>query len=263
MTPKGMRRSFHFGVDVSCRNGTPVYATVSGRVVLQSFRPETVTVVTGDGRTELQYWHIRPAVRNGRHVVAYRTVIGQVLAPWAHVHLAEMHGGVYLNPLRPGAMGPFVDGTRPTITSLRVEQDGRRATLDAARSVDIVVEAFDRTPIRIVAPWNDKPVTPAVIRWRLVDIAGGATTRWMTAVDVRRVIPSDDRYDEVFARWTRQNKAHRPGRYRFLLADDVSPSWPVLAHPCAVQVEATDLGGNRTVRAFLLPGAAAALAGTA
>ena len=28
MTPKGMLSSFHFGIDVSCPNGTPVYATL-------------------------------------------------------------------------------------------------------------------------------------------------------------------------------------------------------------------------------------------
>ena len=31
MTPKGMHSGFHFGIDISCPNGTPVYATLDGR----------------------------------------------------------------------------------------------------------------------------------------------------------------------------------------------------------------------------------------
>src|SRR5262245_5496215 len=62
MTPKGMHRGVHFGIDISCPNGTAVYATLDGTVRLESFRPEVVTVVGRDGRTEFEYWHIRPAV---------------------------------------------------------------------------------------------------------------------------------------------------------------------------------------------------------
>ena len=40
MTPSGMTHTFHFGIDISCPDGTPVYATMSGTVYLESFRPE-------------------------------------------------------------------------------------------------------------------------------------------------------------------------------------------------------------------------------
>ena len=46
---KGTTRSFHFGIDISCPDGTPVYATMSGRVVLDRVHRETVSIV-GAGR---------------------------------------------------------------------------------------------------------------------------------------------------------------------------------------------------------------------
>src|SRR5215510_2869208 len=45
MTPKGMHSGFHFGIDISCPNRTPVYATMDGTVRVESFRPEVVTIV--------------------------------------------------------------------------------------------------------------------------------------------------------------------------------------------------------------------------
>ena len=63
-------KAFHFGIDISCPNGTAVYATLDGVVRLESFRPEVVAIVGRDDRTELQYWHIRPAVANGERVRA-------------------------------------------------------------------------------------------------------------------------------------------------------------------------------------------------
>ncbi len=252
MTPKGMTHTFHFGVDVSCPNGTAVYATITGTVELESFRPEVVSVQADDGRTEFQYWHISPAVRHGRRVVAYRTVVGHVEAPWAHVHFSEMRDGRYVNPLRRGAMTPFADTTRPAIRSLRVERNGQVLTSSSPNDpVDLVVEAVDTTPLAVPAPWNDKPVTPAVLRWRLVDGSGDRVIAWTTAVDVRQVVPPNDEYDTVFARWTRQNKAARPGRYRFHLARgldmrDLAPG------AYMIEVEARDVRGNAVVGRFPL-----------
>lgn len=245
-TPKGITRTFHFGVDVACANGTAVYATTDGRVRLESFRPEVVAVVAGDGRTEIQYWHVKPAVASGQRVVAYRTVVGHVVAPWAHVHLAEVRDGRYVNPLRPGGLRPFVDGTRPWVRELRVEHDGRVLAGAVSGAFDLVVEAYDATPLPVPAPWTGKPVTPALLRWRLLGGAGRAAAPWRTAVDVRRTMPSNDLYASVYAHWTRQNKAHRVGRYRFYLAHGLDAS-RLPPGRYAVQVEAADVSGN-TVR---------------
>ena len=171
MTPKGMRSGFHFGIDISCPNGTAVYATLDGVVRLESFRPETVAVVGRDGHTEFQYWHIKPAVRNGQRVQAYVTVVGWAEPPWEHVHFSERRDGVYVNPLRPGALGPFADTTKPWLEQLRAEVGGRPVSI-ARGAVDLVVEAYDETPIRVPGRWGGKPVTPALLRWRLTTAVG-------------------------------------------------------------------------------------------
>jgi len=250
MTPKGMESSFHFGVDICCSNGTAVYATIDGVVRLESFRPEVVAIVGRDDRTELQYWHIRPAVANGQRVRAYRTVVGRVEAPWEHVHFSEMRDGVYLNPLRPGALGPFVDTTRPWIKQLRAEGDGRPMPVAATHgSVALVVEAYDTTPIAVPGSWGGKPVTPALVRWRLTTPGARAVGAWRTAIDHRLTIPSNDRYRTQYARWTRQNKRNRIGRYRFVLA----AAWDTRALADGrylVEVASADVSGNRTIARF-------------
>ena len=114
----------------------------SARVVPAEF----VSVVGRDGQTEFQYWHIRPAVASGQHVSAYRTVIGWVQAPWEHVHFSEMRDGVYVNRLRPGALGPFTDATRPSVKQLRASAGGSVIPTRATRgTVELVVEASTRS----------------------------------------------------------------------------------------------------------------------
>lgn len=211
--------TFHFGVDVSAPDGTAVYATVSGRVVLESHRPETVSVRADDGHTVFAYWHLVRTVDDGQRVTAYRTVLGRIAAGWGHVHFAESRDTAYLNPLRRGAMGPYADDTCPWVRQLRLERGDRVfAGSVAAGKVDLVVEAYDAVPLRIPGAWAGKPVTPASVAWRVASRGGRASTAWRTVFDVRITLPPAHAFTAVYARWSRQNCARRLGRYRFYLA---------------------------------------------
>jgi len=235
----GESRQFHFGVDVSAPNGTPVYATTTGTVFIHPLHATTVAIV-GPAGVEFSYWHVVPTVRSGERAIAYETMIGRIEAPYGHVHFSEARNGRYLNPLRPGAMGPFTDNTRPSVTSVRVDVDGR---------VALVVEAYDETPLAVPRPWHDLPVTPALVRWRLVDSEGRSVLGWKTVVDFRLTIPPASAYEEVWAQGTTQNHVRLPGRYQFYL----SRGLPGLrAGAYVVEVAARDTRGNATSTRFPL-----------
>ena len=76
----GSSRSFHFGIDISAPNGTPVYAVRAGEVHLEGGR--SLAVVAGD--TAFGYWHIVPAVAHRQRVEQHQ-LLGHVEAPWLHL----------------------------------------------------------------------------------------------------------------------------------------------------------------------------------
>jgi hypothetical protein len=204
---------FHFGVDISAPDGTPVYASVTGRIVVEG---ETVVVRSPDG-VDFEYWHVVPTVVTGAWATAYRTVVGRVAHGWGHVHFSERVDGAYVNPLRPGAMGPLIDTTVPLMRRVRVQRSGRRVNrYHVTGRVDLLAECLDVTPVRVPAPWNDKPVVPALVRWRLTGLAR-TIVDWRTAADFRRHIPEPSAYRDVYGVGTRQNRPYRPGQYLFLL----------------------------------------------
>ena len=236
--------SFHDGVDVSAPDGTAVYAVAPGRVSLEG--KQIVAVVAG-GR-DFGYWHIVPAVKNGAHVPLHG-LLGHIAPTWGHVHFAERTvgpgpQGTYWNPLRKGALTPFADFGAPVVS--RIVSSLPAGALSGL--VDFVVEALDHTPIPAPAPWHGIPVTPALVRWRLLR-GSKAVVPWRVAVDARTsfvpdvVANSDVHFGDVYAPGTRQNHPNKPGLFRFWLARgfDTRP------HPdgkYAVEVEAADLRGN-------------------
>ena len=234
----GESRQFHFGVDISAPNGAPVYATITGSVYIHPLHRTTVAIV-GAGGVEFSYWHVVPAVRSGQRAIAYKTVIGRIEAPYGHVHFSERRNGRYLNPLRSGAMGPFVDDTRPRVASVRIEHAGSA----------LVAEAYDETPLVVPRPWQELPVMPALVRWRLFDIEARSILGWRTAADFRITIPPASAFDEVWAPGTTQNHVRAPGRYRVYLSRRLSG---LRAGAYFVEVMARDTRGNVAVERFAL-----------
>jgi len=230
---QGESRQFHFGIDISAPNGTPVYATLSGTAYIHSLHSTTIEIVGADG-VAFSYWHVVPSVRSGQRVVAYETVIGRIEEPYGHVHFSERRDGRYVNPLRSGAMGPFVDETKPEVRSV-IARDGL-----------LVAETYDETPLAIPRPWHDLPVMPALVRWRLLDARGRVVIGWRTAVDFRLTIPNASSFDDTWASGTTQNHVRVPGRYRLALASDLK------AGRYVVEVAVSDTRANASERRFPL-----------
>jgi hypothetical protein len=234
---------FHFGIDIAAKDGTAVYAVASGTAY--PYHGRSVAVLEPDGGV-FSYWHIVPAVRTGQ-LVQRHELLGHVAVPWAHLHLSEIVDRCYRNPLRRGGVGPFRDRTAPTITRVDVLVDGRRTSpSDAAHGhISIVVEAFDTTPRAVPPPWARLPVTPALLRWRVVG-GGGDASQWRIGVDFRSTKLATRRFHRVYARGTRQNHANAPGRYRFR----VMTGWDTRSRADGqyrLEIEASDTRGNRTI----------------
>jgi hypothetical protein len=235
----GSSRAFHFGIDISAPNGTPVYAVRRGVVHMEGGR--SLSVVSGD--VAFGYWHVIPAVHHLERVAQFQ-LVGHVQAPWLHVHFAERRGGAYRDPLRRGALTPWRDTTRPQVTEIVLSRRGRALSPHAVSgAVDVIAVAQQLPPLPVPPPWSDLPVTPALLRWRVRH--GGRTVRpWHTPIDFGRELLPQDAFRRVYAPGTRQNRAGTPGLYRFYLAH----TWSTTLFPDGayhLDVEAVDLRGNR------------------
>jgi hypothetical protein len=104
---------FHVGIDIQAREHQRVFALQDGiaHVVARGTVDERVQV--GD----FLYWHVRHRVREGQPVAALRTALGRLVHNARHLHLSEVRGGRYLNPLRRGGrvLAPLADTLAPVI----------------------------------------------------------------------------------------------------------------------------------------------------
>jgi Peptidase family M23 len=235
--------NFHFGIDIAAADGTPVYAVAPG---IASRHTDYVDVLESSGR-DFGYWHITPAVKN-RRAVKRGQLLGYVQRGWGHVHFAENLNGVYVNPLRRGALTPYTDTTPPTVEALTIRRAGR--TVDPSKVsgvVDFTCDAYDVPEIDPPWPWQETRVTPALIRWRIVRADGQSATRWKTAVDFRFALLPDGLFNLVYARGTKQNRAERPGRYVFYLAEGWS-SAKLADGSYRLSVGVWDIRGNGAYR---------------
>ena len=112
--------------------------------------------------------------------------------------------------------------------------------------VNVIAVAHDNPPISAPPPWRGLPVTPALVRWRLVR-DGRAVIPWRVAADFRSALRSEFRFHQIYAGGTRQNHPDAPGRYRFWLAR----AWDTRRHRDGryrLDVEAADIRGNTARR---------------
>lgn len=150
-----------------------------------------------------------------------------------------------MNPLQPGGIGPYVDRTPPTVSSVEFLRNGREVDAKALTGrFDIVVEAFDTTPMLVPEPWSRLPVTPMRIRWSL-SYGAQSVVRPQTAVDSSRQLPRE-RFDSIYAPGTVPNRPHHPGHYRFYLARGFRAS-RLQTGMGRVRIVASDTRGNRVV----------------
>ena len=242
----GDAKSFHFGIDVSAPTGAAVYAVEAGQVFLT--RGRMAVAVKGAGRT-FGYWHIKPAVQNHQLVRVHQLlgyIVDQGGGGW-HVHFAERSNasGEYLNPLRPGGLGPYVDRTPPTVASVEFLSHGREVDASQLKGrVSIVAEISDKTPMLVPAPWSRLPVTAARIRWSLTQGSRQIRPPRMV-IDSHRLLPGT-MYDTIFAPGTSQNYLGQPGHYRYYLARGFRAS-RLPAGISRLRINATDTRGNRAV----------------
>jgi hypothetical protein len=241
--------SFHNGIDIYATPNQAVYPVVSGRARIAN--SQEVVVRTRDGRS-FQYWHILPLVRTGSWVTASKTVLGTVIPARGHVHLTEMRGSCAVNPLAPGHLAPYRNATHPQVVSLAaIGADG--ALLDPAQvsgPFELVVQAQDMPPLPVPAPWQNLPVTPASVKWRLTKPDGRVVVPWSYAADFAVTIPSNRNFWRVYAPGTHQNyvglmQPQLPGAYGFRLTPPSSSLAPG-RYTASVVVSTTD--GNRTTQ---------------
>jgi hypothetical protein len=211
----GDETGFHFGVDISAPDGTPVYAIEGGRAQVRGL---TVSIFPKRGGHQFAYWHIVPAVR-ARQRVRQHQLIGRIAAGAEHVHLGEYRDGTYVNPLRLGGLAPYIDDTVPQVPKLTFYAFGNPvAPENLGGFVDVTIDAYDPSPLPGPPdPWAQARLSPAFIRWRIVQ--GPNTVRqWETAVDFRRFLLPIALFNFVYAPGTYQNRPDRPGRYEYYLA---------------------------------------------
>jgi murein DD-endopeptidase MepM/ murein hydrolase activator NlpD len=229
------RSTFHFGIDIAVPDGTAVYAVAAGTAGVRQDDRGAVRVVEihTHGASLFSYWHIVPAVRQGQRIALHQ-LIGRVARGWGHVHFGERDGVYFVNPLRNGGIGPYVDRTTPTVVEIGFD------------GTDLVAAAYDTPDLPVPGAWADEPVTPGLLRWRSIT-AAGIETPWQTAFDFRAAQLRPSLFRQVYTGRTRGNRTGDPGQYCFFLQRQAK-----LHAGAILEVAVTDTAGNSAVYAVAL-----------
>ena len=143
-------------------------------------------------------------------------------------------GTRYLNPLRPGGLGPYSDPIAPNVAELSL--------VHLRTGVEILANVYDTTWPPVPGPWTNEPVAPALIQWR-VTRNGAARGSWRTAADFRSQMLDRRLFHSIYAPPTAQNHEGKAGLYCFYLAH----VWKPADGSYRLEVAATDTRANRTV----------------
>jgi hypothetical protein len=197
--------NFHNGVDIVAAADAPVYPVVSG--VVTRVGSDNVVVNTSGSRW-FQYYHITPAVQSGQYAVAYKTVLGYVLASHEHVHLIEVDGSTVQNPVAPGHLEPYRDKTVPVVDGVHFTGNrGRQANpLRLKGNIHIAADAHDMPAVPVLSNWPGLGVTAAVVAWKLQASNGSVVIARQKVADFRQTEPGNQDFWKIYAAGTHQNK---------------------------------------------------------
>jgi len=240
---------FHNGIDIAASEGTPVYPVMSGTA---SLIDGAAVLVRSPGH-KFQYFHITPAVHDGQHVLAGRTLLGRVIRAANHVHLTEIRGRRVWNPLAPGGIAPYVDRTAPQVDAIFAEPLGSLVPFDSATlcgTVSLIASAHDSPPLPVPGTFAGYPVSPALVTWSLAEVNGLVYVPTVRAADFRTTLPLVRNFWNVYARGSYQNAPRfsnqqffMPGRFLYNLSGTLDTrSYPNGTYE--VRVHVADMRGN-------------------
>ena len=240
---------FHNGIDIDATEGTPVYPVLSGTA---SLIDGAAVLVRSPGH-KFQYFHIRPAIHNGQHVIAGRTVLGRVIRAVNHVHLSEIRGRRIWNPLAPGGIAPYADRTTPQVDAIFARPVSSLVPFDSQAlcgTVTLVAAAHDTPPLTVPGTFAGFPVAPALVTWSLTLLDGLVYVPTVPVADFRTTLPVVRNFWNVYARGSYQNAPRfsnqqffMPGRFLYNLAGNLDTrSYPNGTYEAHVHV--SDMRGN-------------------